>query len=464
MSGSSEKRKADFAIVDAIVISMDDERRVFNHGALAVKGSRIVWVGPAAEIDDHVEVSQRFDGRGMVITPGFINSHVHITGDPLTRHYMPDDINDPDKLFSWVIPRYFAHTEQDEELSATYAAIELLKSGTTTFVGAGTIRHLDHAVAGLAKTGIRARVGAWIEGRAFEDPSQEPQLIDRAIAALHAETETYPSTDEALIAAWPILVGHNTNPDDVWRAALRLAEEKDLRVTAHMSPYTADPDWYLEHVGRRPVQHLRDIGVLGPKVLLTHMTHLDEAEVRAVVETDTRVIFCPFATLKGAFGASFSGRYTELLQAGVKMAFATDGYDCEILPATRIGSALFKDITGDTATLPALAALEKITCEAAAALGLERDIGSLEVGKNADFICFDTNNVQWRPLLSPLDQLVWSADARSISSVWVNGVCVVKDQQSALLDEEALLAEVQRAAERIISSSKLPFERSWTTV
>ena len=460
MQSKPDSLDADFAIIGATIVTMDAERRVLTDGALAVSGKRIIWVGRADELDGNVNVRERVDGRGRLIAPGFINAHVHVTGDPLTRHYMPDDLNEPDRLFTWVMPRYFAHTEQDEELSATYASLQLLKSGTTTFVEAGTVLHLDHVVTGLRKTGIRARVGAWVEGRAFDDGASEAQLIDQAIKTLEDETAKYPDDGEALIAAWPILVGHNTNPDAVWRAAREIARENKLRITAHMSPYASDPEWFLEQTGRRPVKHLEEIGVLGPELLLTHMTHIDAHEAEAVARSGTSVIFCPFASLKGAFGVAAHGRYDELVREGVKLAFATDGYDCEILPVARLGATILKDLAEDVGEISALKALEKITCEAAEALGLSHEIGSLEPGKKADMVSFDTNHIQWRPLLAPLDQLLWSADARSIADVWVDGARVIRDQQAATLDEDKLLADVQQSAERIIRDAKLPFRRN----
>ncbi|MEM9749753.1 MAG: amidohydrolase family protein [Pseudomonadota bacterium] len=462
MSQSPNPIAADVLLKGATLLTMNADRAVYKSGAMAIAKDRIVWVGQADDAAAAVEAKRTIDAAGQVISPGFINGHVHITGDPLTRHYMPDDLNDDDRLFTWVVPRYYAHTEEDERLSALFGSVELMKSGTTTFVEAGTIRYLDPVVDGLRETGVRARVGAWVEGRSFEENADAAKHIDEAKRILNDEIAKYPSTDDALVSAWPILVGHTTNPDEVWLEAKALADRYDLSVAAHMSPYASDPEWFEANLGSRPVTHLQSIGALGPNVILTHATHLDTAEIDALAATGTNIAFCPYAAIKGAFGVAAHGRYLEMIKAGVNFVFATDGYEAEVLPATRVGAAIFKDLGQDVGGMSALRALEKITCEAAKAVGMEKDLGSLEVGKKADFVCFDTNNFQWRPLHSPLDQLVWSADGRSIKDVWIDGVQTISDGRAALIDEAQLLEDAQNSAERIIERSSLPYLRTWS--
>ncbi|MEM6832088.1 MAG: amidohydrolase family protein [Pseudomonadota bacterium] len=453
---------ADWVLTGAILITMDAQRRVLTDAALAVTGSKITWIGKTAEAAK-IEAKECIDGRDKVVTPGFINTHVHITGDPLTRHFMPDDLNDADRLFTWVIPRYYAHTPEDEQLSALYCSLELLKGGTTTFLEAGTICHLDHAAEGVRQAGIRARIGGWVEGRAFDPAQDETALIEAAIKIMEDGVAAYPQTEDDLIAAWPIMVGHNTNPDAVWQAAKRIADDAGVGVAAHMSPYKADPDWYLEHVGKRPLVHLEDIGALGDNVTITHATHLDMDEVNAFARTGTNIAYCPFASLKGAFHVAKVGLYNEARAAGVNITFATDGYDCEILQAARIGIGIFKDLTGDVSPANVMDGLEAITINGAKALGLDHMIGSLEVGKEADILAFDTRNVQWRPLISPVDQLIFSADGRSLDSVWVAGEQRIKGGKPLHLDEEALIDQVQTASTAILERAGLPFKRSWPT-
>ena len=149
-------------------MTMDPQHRIITDGALAIQGDRIAGVGKRADIERQFSATQVIDARRFVITPGFIDAHIHITGDPLTRGYVPDDIDAgfEEKLARWVIPRFLAQSADDERLSAQLAAIQMLRSGTTCFLEAGTIRHLDAVVEGLDAPGIRGRVGAWVEGQA----------------------------------------------------------------------------------------------------------------------------------------------------------------------------------------------------------------------------------------------------------------------------------------------------------
>ncbi|MEM9879620.1 MAG: amidohydrolase family protein [Pseudomonadota bacterium] len=460
---NSPPSTADWVITNATIITVDAERRVLTEAALAVTGDKISWIG-ASDAAAQISAATRIDGRDKVLTPGFINAHVHITGDPLTRHFMPDDLNDPDRLFTWVIPRYYAHTPEDERLSALFCSLELLKGGSTTFLEAGTICHLDHAADGVREAGIRARIGGWVEGRAFDPDQDEAQLIDAAIKIMQDGVAKLPQREDDLIAAWPILVGHNTNPDAVWQAAKHIADDAGVGVAGHMSPYNADPEWYLKQVGARPMVHLEALGALGENVTITHATHIDQSEVDVFAHTGTNIAYCPFASLKGAFHVSKVAHYNEARDAGVNIAFATDGYDPELLQAARIGVGIFKDLTGDVGPANVMDGLEAITINGAKALGLDHMIGSLEVGKQADILAFDTRNAQWRPLISPIDQLIFSADGRSLESVWVAGRQLIKGGEVLHVDEDALLDQVQRSSDAILERCGLPFRRSWPTM
>ena len=451
-------KNADTLINGAIIVTQDDERRIIKDGALAILGDRIVAVGGRADVEDEVNAASVIDGRRFVITPGFIDAHIHITGDPLTRCYVPDDISDAfgDTLQRWVIPRYLAHTPDDERLSARLAAVEMLRAGTTCFLEAGTVRYLDEVVEGLEQAGIRARVGAWVEGRAFAPEDDAAELTDQAVRVLEREVARYPADNGERIAAWPILIGHSTNSDGVWQAAKRIADARNLGVSAHMSPYQSDPAWYLENLGRRPVEHLAEIGVLGDNLCLTHLVHIDDSEAALLAASRSNAIICPFAALKGAFGISALGRYPELAGAGMNIALGTDGYGSDLMQKMALAAGLFKDARQDKNIFPARQALDMATLNGASALQMQDQVGSIAVGRKADFVLHDTDRPEWRPVLNVLQQLVWCADGRGVHSVWVDGVRVVENYRHTLIDEEELYADAQAAGEAIIKRSGIP--------
>jgi cytosine/adenosine deaminase-related metal-dependent hydrolase len=459
----SAREAATTLISGSVIVTMDAQRRIISDGALAIRGDRIVGVGKRQAIETQFDAAQVIDGRRFVMTPGFVDAHIHITGDPLTRGFIPDDINEPfaDKLARWVIPRFLAHTAEDERLSAQLASLQMLRSGTTCFLEAGTIRYLDAVVDGLQTTGIRGRVGAWVEGRAQGPADDQAQSTDRAIRVLEDEVTRFPARTGARIAAWPILLGHTTNPDEVWKAAKHLADQYGLGVSAHMSPYAADAEWYLKNVGRRPVEHLAHIGVLGHNLSLTHVAHVSSAEVELLAKTRTNAIFCPESALKGAFGVSVAGRFPEMSAAGVNIALGTDGDLPDLMDKMSLAAAVFKDARRDPVLFPAHQVLEMAITGGACLMQLQGEIGALEVGKKADFVLHDTDRPEWRPLLNPLHQLVWSADGRSVHSVWVDGVRVVNDYRCTLLDEQELYQRAQAAARELLARSGVPARCAW---
>jgi 5-methylthioadenosine/S-adenosylhomocysteine deaminase len=455
---------ADTLIVHTMIVTMNAERHVILDGAIAWKADRIVAIGKTAEIEQQVRAGETIDGRRFVVTPGLINGHIHVTGEPLTRGLVPDNVSFEESVWKWVSPIHAFYTPADERLSAQLAAVEMLKSGTTCFLEAGTIDHLDVVVDGLLETGIRARVGARVSDRARR-PTKPPETTEAAIALLEDELARYPGRDGALIAAWPILLGHTICSDALWRAAKQLADDHQAGLGFHMSPAQGDVDWHLAQFGRRPVEHLADLGVLGTNVAITHLVHVDDREIDLLAETGTSVAHCPTTALKTAYGITQVGRFPEMAARSINLCIGTDGNNgsnySDLMRATYLVAGLFKDARRDPTIFPAEQAFEMATLNGARALGLDKEIGSLEAGKKADLVLHDTNRPEWRPLLNVANQLVWSADGRGVHSVWVDGQRVVDDYRCTTIDEDRLYADAQRTAEQIVARSGLPTITRW---
>ena len=361
----------------------------------------------------------------------------------------------------WVIPIYKAHTAEDERISAQCAAIAMMRNGTTCFLEAGTVNHLDAVMDGLAEAGIRGRVGEWVEGRAF-DPSQDQAKVSAAaIAILESEIARYPDKDGARLAAWPVLVGHSTNSDDVWRAAKALADAHGVRVSAHMSPRQSDPTWFLAKYNRRPVEHLADIGVLGPNVALTHLAAIDQSELDILIETGTNAIHCAYAAFYGAMGLTRTGLFPEMMAGGVTVMLGTDGESTDVLSSARLMASAFRDSRLDQDLFPPTTMLELMTLNGANGMGMETQIGSIEVGKKADFLLHDTDLPEWGPIFDPVQQLALSASPSGVHSVWIDGVKVVEDGRTTLIDQDKVLADGKQAGLAIIARTGLPSRPLW---
>jgi 5-methylthioadenosine/S-adenosylhomocysteine deaminase len=453
-------------IAGSHVVTMNPARDIIRHGAVVLDGDRIVDVGKAADLEARHPDASRAGGERFVVTPGLINTHIHITGEPLTRGYVPDDTPFEENVFVWLCRLYSVYTAAEERLSAQLAAVEMLKSGTTTFLEAGTIRFLDEVVEGLVEVGIRGRVGRWVWDLPPE-PDVYRQTTDEAIGHLDRQLSDMKSVADGRIGTWSILVGHTTCSDPLWRAARQLASEHDVGMSFHMSPAKIDPDGFIAEFGQRPMIHLDQLGVLAPDVAMTHCVHVDDEEIGVMARAKVSVAHCPTTALKVSYGVTRIGRMPEMVQAGINVSIGTDGNNAsnysDLHRATYLVAGLFKDGRQDPQMFPAEMAYEMATLGGARTLLMQDEIGSLEIGKKADVVLHDTDRPEWRPLLNVINQLVWSADGRSVHSVWVDGAHVVDAGRMTTIDEARLYAEAQSAGEAITIRSGLPDKAKYPT-
>ncbi|SUZ98879.1 uncharacterized protein METZ01_LOCUS51733 [marine metagenome] len=438
---------------------MNKTRDIVREGAVAVRDGLIVEVGKASELGERYEADQTLGGEKFVVTPGLVNSHIHITGEPLTRGYVPDDTPFEENVFQWLCPLYSVHTAEEERLSAQLAAVEMLKSGTTTFLEAGTIRFLDEVFDGLAEVGIRGRLGRWVWDLPPE-PDVYKQNTDEAIGFLQYQLETLKSVADGRLGAWAILVGHTTCSDPLWRATRDLASEHGTGMSFHMSPAKSDPEGFVAEFGRRPMIHLGELGVLDDDVVVTHCVQVDDRELAVMAEAGVHVAHCPTTALKVSYGITQVGKMPEMVMSGINVAIGTDGNNAsnysDLMRATYLVAGLFKDARQDPQMFPAETAYEMATLGGARAMQMASEIGSLEVGKKADLVLHDTDRPEWRPLLNVMNQLVWSADGRGVHTVLVNGRTVVEGGRVTALDEEQFYARCQDAGEAVVARSGLP--------
>ncbi len=457
---------ADLLIKGWYVVTMNERRDIIRDGAVVVRGNEIVAVGKADDLEVAYDAAETIGGDRFVVTPGMVNAHIHTTGEPLTRGYVPDDTPFEENVFMWLCPLYSVYTAEEERLSAQLAAAEMLKSGTTTFLEAGTIRFLDEAVDGLVEVGIRGRVGKWVWDLPPE-PDVYKQDTDESIRFLQRQLEQFPATADDRIGAWSILVGHTTCSDPLWKAARELATEHGVGMSFHMSPAKLDPEGFIAEFGHRPMIHLAELGVLGPDVALTHCVQVDDQELAVMADTGVHVAHCPTTALKVSYGVTQVGKMPEMVTAGINVGIGTDGNNAsnysDLMRATYLVAGLFKDARQDPQMFPAELAYEMATLGGARTMQLEDSIGSLEVGKKADVVMHDTDRPEWRPLLNVMNQLVWSADGRGVHTVVVDGRKVVEDGRLLTIDEDDLWARAQVAGEAITARSGLPDKAKFPT-
>ena len=464
---TGEKQSIDLLVDGWYVVTMNPSRDIIRNGSVAIHGDRIVAVGKTADLELRYAATQRLGGDRFVITPGMINSHIHITGEPITRGYVPDDSPFEENVFRWLCTLYAEARGDEERVSAQLAAAEMLRSGTTCFLEAGTINYLDEVVDALVDTGIRGRVGKWVWDLPPE-PVVYRQDTDQAIRNLQRQLETYAAGPDDRIGAWSNLVGHTTCSDPLWKAAKALADEHGTGMGFHMSPAKSDPEGFIAEFGQRPMVHLAELGVLDSKSAITHCVHVDDNEMAIMAEAGVNVAHCPTTALKVSYGVTQVGKFPEMVQAGINVSIGTDGNNAsnysDLMRATYLVAGLFKDARTDPQMFPAEKAYEMATLGGAQTLGLAEHIGSLEPGKKADLVLHDTDRPEWRPLLNVVNQLVWSADGGGVHTVVVDGEVVVEDGRCTKIDEAKLWSDAQRMGEAIASRSGLPDEAKFPTL
>ena len=453
------KEQIDTLVKAWYVVTMNETRDIVRDGAVAIKDGLIVEVGKFSELETKFDVKETLGGDRFVLTPGMVNTHIHITGEPLTRGYVPDDTPFEENVFEWLCPLYSVYTAEEERLSAQLASVEMLKSGTTTFLEAGTIRFLDDVFEALEEVGIRGRLGRWIWDLPPE-PDVYKQDTDKSISLLQYQLDKYKNIANGRLGAWSTLVGHTTCSDPLWKAARDLATEHDTGMSFHMSPAKLDPDFFVSEFGHRPMVHLDELGVLDDDVVMTHCVQVDDKEISVMAKTGVHVSHCPTTALKVSYGVTQVGKIPEMKMAGINVAIGTDGNNAsnysDLMRATYLVAGLFKDSRQDPQMFPAEIAYEMATLGGAKAMQLEEEIGSLEKGKKADLVLHDTDRPEWRPLLNVMNQLVWSADGRGVHTVLVDGVKVVEEGRVTAFDEEKFYADCQSAGEAVVQRSGLP--------
>ena len=443
------------------VITIDPTRRMIRDGAVAVHEGRIVDVGTARSLRERWAPTERIGGRNRIVLPGFVNAHQHLTGDRLVRSAIPDDLAPGASIFTWAVPIHAAHTPDDDELSATAGLAEAVGNGITFTVEAGTVAHPDRVLAGFERVGVGGTLGSWgwdATGQPWAGSVDEVLARQREVLALTSGHDS--------VHGWVTLVGHDLMSDELVVAASELARSAGTGLTFHLSPTDSDPASYLARTGLRPLVHLDRLGALGDHVLVAHGVHLDGAELDVLLATRTALAYCPWAYLRLGQGVTGAGRHAELLERGGRVALGCDAENAadaiDVLRAATLAAGLAKDARVDPTRFGAHTALELATIGGAAAIGMDHEIGSLEVGKRADLVLVDTDRAEFTPASpDPVLPLVWATDGRAVAEVVVGGRVVVRAGVCVTVDHDELRANTLEARDRLLRAAGLTPGPRW---
>ena len=434
-------------IKGATVITLDPRNSIFE-GDVLIEQRRIAQIG--GSIAARVET---IDGRGRFLLPGFVQTHVHLC-QTLFRG-AADDLALIDWLKKRIWPMEAAHTRDSIRASARLGLSEMIRGGTTCALTMETVRHTDAVFEAVEEAGFRATVGKCMMDKG-----------DGVPAALNENTESSIAESVALIRSWHNASGGRIRTCFAPRFAVSctrellervaaLAREMGVMVHTHASENTDEIALVERETGRRNVEYLSELGIAGPHVLLAHCVWLNDDEIEILARTGTRVAHCPSSNLKLGSGIA---RVPEMIERGVSVSLGADGAPCnnrlDMFTEMRTATLIQKARRGPQ-TLPAPDVLRMATIEGARALGLDREIGSVEVGKLADLILIKADRLHTAPRPDPVSTVVYAATASDVETVIIDGRAVMREGRLLTMSEQEVIANAGEQF-RAISSGLNP--------
>ncbi len=435
------------------LITVDADRRIIRDGAVAIKDGRFAAIGKSAEIAAEWRAETVSDGRERVATPGLIDNHLH-TSFHLSRG-LADEANAQTFLFERMYPYEGVLSAEDVHTSASLAAMELLKHGVTCFIDPGNY-HPKATVAAVAATGIRL-----IASRSCFDLTKSVMgLLPKAM--IESTEEALERAEEVLAEFTPAADGRISssacfrglnNASDALILGLReLADKYDCLLQTHACFSYSTHDGSVAACGKPEIERLESLGVLDERMLLVHSGWLEPFEVALLAKRKPTLVAAPSSSLHNGYGNFVMGKLPELMELGVNVSIGSDHASSGIVDISQemlIAAGGYKEVRMNPRVMPPETVLEMATINGARGARLEDSIGSIEVGKQADMVFFDTKRPEWQPLYNPVSNLVYSATGSSVTTVLVGGEIVVDDGHLTKIDEGAVFEAVGDMVKRL---------------
>lgn len=439
-------QSADFLLVNALILTMDEEMRQFASGAVAVRGDSIAAVGEEADIRARYTAAQVIDCGGKVLMPGLVNAHTHV---PMTlMRGLADDLRLDVWLqgYMWPVEREFVSPDF-VRLGTKLACAEMIRSGVTSF--ADMYFFEEHVAAATAEAGMRAVCSQTV----LKFPSPDAVSFEDSLAAARQFIQDWKG--HALIV--PSVAPHApyTCTAEILRATAALAAEFDVPLHTHLAETALEVENMRRENGMPVIPWVKKQGLFDAKVLAAHCVHVDEGEMRTLLHAGAGVAHNPSSNLKLASGFA---QVQKMLDVGLHVGIGTDGpasnNDLDMFEEVRLAAFVAKAVSNDPTAVPAAQALAMATRLGAQALHIGSLAGSLEPGKRADLILVDLSPLHNSPRFrrdadNPYAQIVYAAKAADVTDVMVNGKWLMVNRELLTLNEAELTAAAQEYARRM---------------
>jgi 5-methylthioadenosine/S-adenosylhomocysteine deaminase len=455
-------------IANGYVVTVDPSRNVFPGGFVAVDGARISAVGPSAQTPPREGFDEVIDAKGCIVVPGLINMHQHhwyTLFKGLADGYLLEDW-----VTDFLLPLSLKLDEPAMRVSSWLAGMEMLATGTTCSlnhsVTTTTPELVKASIEPQAALGIRQVYAKELRCRTPGNP-RHPLSLDEALAAFEAEVKRWDGVHDGLVrfgiaiesnAHW-VAAGMST--EELICRGYEFARHHGLKITAHIAGGTFSLEKgflrYLRETGRTDVRYLMQLGILDPQWVLIHGIHVTELDIEQMARVGANFIYTPSSeSIRGGGISPFANAH----RAGVNVALGTDGpmvdYAVDMVEQMKVCSLMQHVRHLDPTRMPVERTLEMATINAAKALGLDGEIGSLEAGKRADIAVFDMAKPYVGVLHRPLSSFVCAGKGSDARAVLVDGAVVYRDGTFAnQTDPAAVIAEAERIGAAIVEQAGL---------
>ena len=446
--GHPVKKTVDLILTNGTLLPLSPGSAPIPEGALAVSNGGITALGPKAQIENSFEARRTIDAGGGLIMPGLVNAHTHA---PMALFRgLADDLPLKVWLEEYIFPAEARWVDPDFVYwGALLACAEMIRSGTTT-LGDGYFFE-EHVARAVQQAGLRAVLGQGI----LDFPN--PGSPSPAESLKKAEAFLQQSRISSLIH--PALFPHSlyTCSPGLLKQCQNLAELYGVPLIIHLAETQMELKEVYKKYGQSPVNHMENLGLLSSSLIACHCVWLTETEMDLLARRGVKVVHNPESNMKLASGVA---PVPELLARGVPVGLGTDGCasnnNLDLFQEMDTAAKLHKVHRLDPTVMPSDKVLHMATLGGAKVLGLDKEIGSLEVGKKADIIILDLNRPHLQPIYNFASHLVYSATGADVRDVIIDGQLVMEKRKLLTLDEEKILYEARQWSRRIKDSAFLP--------
>jgi 5-methylthioadenosine/S-adenosylhomocysteine deaminase len=424
---------------------MNGTRAVYGDGAVVVKGDTIVAVGSRNELEAKYVASKTVDAKGKLLLPGFINGHTHV---PMTLFRgLHDDVTLNDWLYKYIFPAEAKNVNEEFVRWGTrLAAAEQIRGGVTTFAD---MYYFEDAVAEETKSaGMRG-----VLGETFID---FPAPDNRSEAEMLRYTEKFLKKWQGDPLIHAAVAPHSiyTCSQKTLQDAAALARKYHAPILIHTAEMKKEWDDSEKQNGMSPVQYLDKIGVLGPDVVSAHCIYVDETDQKILAQRQVGCVHNPSSNMMLASGVA---PVAAMRTAGVAVGLGTDGpagsnNDLDLMEEMDLAAKLAKITKMDPLALNAKAVVEMATIEGARALHTDKEIGSLEAGKKADFIIISLDEPNAVPMYDLYAQLAYALKGSDVETVVIGGRVVMRDRKLLTVKEEEAMAKAREYQKTVAAS------------